>query len=1437
MPKLASFLHSSLSHSAPAPHATPPASPSHSSGAASDAAPAAELPTTAAPLSGRATAKRKKSSNPFKRLAHAMGARPFTVGQKVMGLGYTKGTELGTTDGLPAPAKPPNETVDSLIGEANALTRRLKKILDTSLEEMPDINQRPQRSLAMKVVTAAIPCFKPENLGQVIAQDPAYSGAGGKGGPAPGAASPADTRDLRKAATDDIGTLTEAVRTAQATLERAHGGEDEIVQQEELAQAQAGYERAVGDLREALMMGTLVGANDNALATEVLSQRMDYVKGQIEQMTDRLDESGLDIKQRKLLLDQKHDGLREGVQLARLNLQNASLTLQEMGTALLALQAEQLAATGAHMRREFHDLRLGMAADAGAPAPQTEIVMDGMEDAGEVEEDPAALAARRARIDEKLTYFSTCLSELKQDVAQCEEALARDSAALADFLPDYTREMTLLTGQNAGVEAARGELLAAGRPLTAKADQWETRAAETRELDSAHHEQVLQALVAAPPGFSAEQLASPGGQALQACLRQLAEELPANDPQAERELPRVATLEIVSRAFAGVAHGDAQAAADLLREVMSHGTEDWLPMPDSPVLPDARPSDLNHSAPSAAMRELFHRMAEVPRGLEVLNQVSLRDERKPMGRAQSEALQAYWMADKAQAKEDSPEVRAWLESAKQVAQHEVRNRKKEPPVFDTATLPLAQLIAFRAVSKGILSNAADSEFGDINRKLLKLNGQWVEQAGDKRHKLLQGLPRKADPSKGKTPFHPHAIKMATNSMEAQGMSTLKSKASDSVAEIADALMARVAGGCMSKRPHHANDPASLAFDETVKVLCEYIREHGGGEALQANWQTGLKPTGFQDAKRLYQAKLEKKDLQQILKEASLRLDLPADGGKFPDPFFHDLLHEKQLSALDALRRVAEYIDLTLAPWEKEAQDLGQLRQDVKLDTIDAKIKQAEQGQFHSREDVIQFFEPMLEDLKLRQQVTMTAGGEKGIGIPLLPWTPVKPLLASLNMNIYSKKDEATFQVKSPTFGVEFMIGETTTHAHDIKATVGLGVKKAKVNVTAPAVAVKAEKASSEADLLVVRILRTKDDNGVREEQKARDDGLALLDTMLRWDADDKHPVAGEKFNSPIEAILALHPDVLLGRASKSGTSTGVTVDVSVAARIELDKKKKYTLGVAANTNIKAEKATEVMNERSGFAHQVVHDRSDQRKQRWGAGAGVSGAATLYKKLVKPSPATHDAEGKETTGHKNDKYGTWRASGSANVLDLTRELASNLEKNGATRFGMGDRTGGSVDRSYGTAKDLLAEIEANREDFFIRFLDTIPLAPGAEKDTPENRALAKSSLDQFISDLKVADKNPALQFNVKYEMQPRMSGWVDALNALETIARQNDDEQGVQDVREARSDLMSYRSTWAFKNCAVRNKGKETNGTGLDFIARWQSKQTVETSSAFTAYPA
>ncbi|CDG82320.1 hypothetical protein GJA_1682 [Janthinobacterium agaricidamnosum NBRC 102515 = DSM 9628] len=1381
----------------------------------------------AAPLSGRLEGQADKDRS---KVGRVLGKRQFALSSRAVGLGRVRIAELPHKTGLPARI----DDRQTLHASARALAQRVERIMDTTLEELPEINARPGRSALVEKLSGYWPAsmFIPKKVSELLAEDVVVTNYSLKKvtqkivfkkkiilnkqktvfkqeiDKAAGAV-PRDTRPQRRDFLDQIAAgmaqLTQVEREYIAARDAvsSQGETPSSVSVDKLNDAQLRLQEAVDTLHASVTLTTMLGSHDNALATDLLRRKTDFVKVQVEICQEKLRKTGLDLDQQRGLLNQQRDGLQQAVALADLAVADAERGQFTMETLLIWMQ-EQL-------------------------------VLDQAPQPADARHDQER-ASRIAETGQQIAQLQPVISAARQQLAACERERSQAQEALDQFAPVYTEQMTQLYAQRRKVVGEQEQLSKSAAALPARAEAWQQRAGDTYALQHEQHQQAIDALVRTAPGFAPQKLlASADAHAqLQTALRQVAEALPEDDVQAERSLPRMAVVEIISRSVASAAGGDAQRGADLLRELLSRPSEQWLVPPPKEGVPA-----LVHAPPSDDLRTLFRNMASVPRGIELLDQVAAGKTGTTMNRPQLEALHLYWIADQAQARESSDDVKAWLESAKSVACHAVRNSDKDAPLFDIEALPLEQKIAFRAVGKGLLSNAPGSDFDRINQTLLKFGGEWVDLPKDERGKLMRQLPRSPlNPASTRTtPFAPKVLRLGIKQLEAQGMPSVKSDADKKISELTRKLTGILQQAPLSKgRPATAGD---AEFEVMAKVVCDYMLGQHAGQEDSAELATPRLKTDFHKSKRLYKTRLGPLDVEQIRRESAARLRHLRDPGQpqadgqrklikpnpaaqpLPAPF--DQLFGKE-GALpgEVVRTLVGHLDSHLSAAQKTQLGWDDLQLAAQLDKMDHAVAAAGRKRFNSKAEIHDFYAPMLEQLRLRNQLTMTSGGEVGVGIPMLPWAPVAPLIANVNMTLFSKKQEAAFALKSPTYGVEFIMSDIVTKGADIKGTVGFGLDLGFYKLTLPAFSLKGEANNTHTDYAVLRGLRGKDKSGVREEQAARDDSLALLDTLINWDADGKHPEPGQVFQGPLEAILALHPAVEVGWGSKDGRNRQVTADLAAAIRVPLGIDR-LSAGVGLNINAKADGSTERTVEHSSFAHRELHDQFDQRRQRMAAGVVLGGSGTSYKQAL-----THDDGGLD---------GSIRIPAPFSLADLSRELAYNLERNGVTTFSIGDKAGASADRVYGRAETLLAEIEANMEEFYLRFLEALPVEPGAVRDTPENRALAESTLRQFMADLKTAASRPNLQFNLKYELQPRMSGWVDGLRAMEAIAAHNGDLDAVQEYRQAAIQLMQFRSSWAFKNCAIRSKGKAGDDRGWDFLVRLMSRSSAESSVALNAYPA
>lgn len=1420
------------------------------------------------------------------------GGRPTTIGIHVTGLGTTRAQEApGRFEAAPEEAVIRDEPHSEPLEEAAALAGRLRRAPD-ALTTLAGIGKRPQRSLGMRALIAVVPggrrLFTPKSAHELmtgkrngdVSADPKQVGA-----MLDDVMAGFDVSLTRHAtAVDEVARKTALLADAQQRLAEAASGSDApppaalqqavAVAKRELATAKGELKGAMQGLRDDVAAYQSLDLGVQVLASDLLARKATAVGEQVNFLAGTPQEDG---SFKGGAVDDDAQALPEI--LANLGQQrdrvDRELTL--MANARKAVQKCETELAGAREAVRTHELHT--LADLADPAHVP---------------DPDAMAATRGRLNAAVNDAERRLARLNRAI----EDLGGDENSLTfarDYLDDEIQRMQgfqRTTGARFGEVAA--DLREAGKGVGATRQeidtQLEANLTRINALSAAH----TRAVAASAPGFPIEHLETHGA-ALIDKLGKMAgsKRLAEDDLKAERALPRATALEIISRglAVATAGHDDPAerlaAAGRLADELTSGSLLERMPQPagrDGEAAP----------APSCSedMTRLLQTMAAVPRGLDALNALAGSDvdedgKTTQLERGQLEAMQAYWQAHRAQQAETDPAVQAWLGDAMEVAKFDVRNTKDAPRFTLAGTPPaegvediaargvtLKQQATYRAVRNGFLSNASGSDYDLCNRNLLNLTDTITAQK-PRRPVLMRWLPRSINPAKDASPLAPRALYFAQKQMEAQGMDTRKTRLDSELGATFETLgdaarthleqLGQPAEGGRERPSSTAERRLSAAIVAVAGFVTDVPRKPGRSirfpvSPRSLNMRSPLAPKRFDQSKRLYDAGFNRKDLARLRAQIT---ELAPDGAM--PPALEAALGARRVSlvavmkalntdlegasdemktalgpALDAFRRdvvgspptaeTAEAAEADPAADAADAADANPAADAARpVRPIEERIADAKSLKIETADDIERFFRPMLETARLRDQVTLTSGGTVGVGIPILaPVTPTFPL--SAQVHLISRRKDAFLQLKNPTFAAEIVTGSIVSTQHDARVSVGYRVPVGAGGLTASG-NVKLDSSKSTTISTSLRTLRGKDEKGNRKMQQAIDDNLEVLDILLRWRDKTDSDGTNHAFTDPLQAMFALSPSTIVASAERNGRSMQSTFEARAALRGR-DPTHHFSAGASVTPlSMRAAKSSERAIERTGYAHQTVDDRNETAFQRGGVAARLGFTATPYKHSLVSThtdPETGQSYG-ETTGRA-------RFNLTSNLLELSRELFSNLEKNGATRFPIGDTIGGSVDRVYGTPKDLLAEIEENREDWLIRCLDVLPRAKGADTDTTERMSQATKLLDRFTDDLRKADANPAFQFNIKYEMQPRMSGMVDGLRGIETLAGMQGELQTVDRTRTAADALLRHRASWAPKNMTVRGRGKTSQETGIDFFLRWQKSSSAETSRVALAFP-
>jgi hypothetical protein len=1361
------------------------------------------LSTLLQPLKARRDESRTKAAPQ----SASTGGRPTTTGFHIVGIGKSRSTDQpgrfdAGTDDSPIRETPYSAPLD----QGAALAQHLEAA-PHALGELPASNQRPQRSLGMSALLklpGASRVFKPSTPHELIGQSSAY-----RMDPRAKLAARSDVEVNPQATAKLLEDLTQRLRDSESRCADALREPDHDAPSDA---SSAARREAIQQVREDL---ALLDPSFHVMALDMLERKIvgrktDVVHDQVEQL-------------KKAVPDDERELTHVIEQLTR---QNA--TLAEEYLPLSSLQ------------KKVRDLERAIRVQTEAPAMHRAAAANtnrNRPDVGELEVQLSAARQQLAMLEPEARANRDVRNYLHTEI----DRMSQFKLASHTRFGEVTQNLDIAGKQ---VEATKTDNAAA---LTTK-----------QELANALSDVQTRAVASAAPGFELAALAR-GGAPLIGTLRQMAATLPEDDVDAERALPRAAAMDMISRALALTVGPDNVEAADrLAQELISRPLNHWVPLP-ADANAEAHAEAAPYHAPSEQMQRLMSMMAAVPRGLDALDAVagstpSSDSNATHLQPEQRNALQAYLQADQARQLETDSSVKHWLGEAMDVAAHAVRNTK-ETVLFETDGIAPKKRAAYRAVCNGFLSNAPGSDYGRCNQQLLDLTGALDAHKPQQRGPM-RWLPHVVKPAQTASPFAPQALRYAQKQMEAQGMGTRKTQAEADLKAIFDDLESKArsyleqlpapAPGGRDRRP---TDDAERRFAAAVAALGEYVttEPRKPGRSLRfpvsprsLNYRSPLAPRTFAQTRRLYDAHLGAKEVEQIRERFGRLLSAttvdergaPASGEAPRLPAaLETLFAQRRASMVEVLCALRKAMDDAPRVIQTE---LGSTL--ANAEDIEQRIDKARSLDLKSADDIDAFFRPMLETARLRDQVTWTNGVERGGGLQT-PVSPLFPLAGKLD--IASKHTGSFVQFTNPTFSSQFIVGNTEGWRHGGRVSAGYRISFGPATFNAAGVA-GAAFSREQRHYTVLRILRKKNPDGSRDVTTAIDSIIDTLKIAFRWqatpDADGADGVDGDdnanaRFDGPLEAIFALSPDIIVASGQKSSNTTQAQMEARTALRLRTPGHHFSVGATVIPLAVRAAKTSEQGIERTGFAHQQVEDRNQQTQQRVGVSARAGFNAKPYKHTL-VAASTDRATGQ----HTERDTGIARVNLAVNLLEYSRELFSNLEKNGATNFTIGDAIGASADRVYGSPKDLLAEIEANHADWLMRCLDVLPRAKGAPTDTPERFAHAQQLLDRFTADLRSVGANPSFQFTIKYEMQPRMSGMIDGLRGIEALAAQQGDSVAHARARSAMNDILSYRVSWAPKNMTMRSKGKLSQETGIDFFVRWLKSASAETSRATTAFP-
>ncbi len=1360
-------------------------------------------------------------------LAHALHRQSYTVQGLIPGTEYTREAPWRSAPTpLPAAEAPPP---DPLVGQGQALARKLRELQARTLGTPPTMADRPGLSRHFARLARLLPLLRPKPMHRLTPT------AAGPGRPRGAAAPQASTGLVARRLHARLDTLEADRAAAEQALHAAARQRDALRASQpdgpEAAQAQATWEAAhrtlqarTAQLHTALTVNESMDLSACVRADMVAAASLDFARSEAERFrrgaqtlhTGALAEVQALAGQARELVDkaarlappppvppQAADGSSATAQSAALAVRTRQSLDRQIQVARgegraeavidgLEQQRQQALAHEAFWQRELqaeHDQQpetwTRQAARALDSAMQAHVAVE--QALQQAQDDQARIQARLRALpaapepaagpeaamadlerlqglhapDEERQTLQAALQDATAQAGVWQQRLAGSRQAVQDLHDDFDRLARRAGEARLGLDAAVQALDTAD----AVQDEIAPRAAQARrahQASSAAATQVedrqIQALAAHPPGFAPEAAAELGR-----ALQQAADRLP-QDP-AKDALPRLAVLQIATAALRDVTGGDPARAAALLQALATRPTlaaSGWA----------AAAGDSTADPARADLVALFRLMSQAPRGTEVLALLGA-NQGAVLPPAHLLALRTFWRADAGQAGASEAD-QAWLEGAKRAARAALR------PGGSEAVSELDRA-AFNAVRNGMCSREPGSRYAVLNQRLEEAMAAWPER----------GIAGSAgvNPQAGSTPFNRSTLAFGQHMAEAFGLKTPRALADDTVRRAADQL-AKAATALAA---------APLAAAPSV--------QQATAAALLAHVQDLLSDDTVHPSDRA----LGRQDLTAVRRRLEQQLGVKSRHGLLQRMHLSPRSATAVTQSLQALApagrtvpQVLEQVARALAPPGRPMPDaLAEV-----LQTLQGVPAQAPQtGALSSRQDLLDRLEPVLDNLRHGQRLTLRHGGETGLGLPRVPYLPPLPITATATAQ-YRDRKEVQFEMFMSAISLQLSVGSTATRGGSGGVEAGPRIKKGPFRVWGTA---GLSGSRTRADIEAVN-LRLQLKRG--EEAKSREAAKEMLREMVNWQPDSRSAQRPDL----LSALLARHDNLSVQDVAQFSMVTS-GLEFKLQGNATVGAKATGSVGPQAGLALTAERLTEKRNDLGGY-YRVVDSHASMATQKLKASGGLVQRPNL--------PGEHALHG--------GAHGSFATPTVPLPVTVTRTMWQQSERMHVYPRIVDGKFDADHDRVYTSATAALAELSEHRDAWIARALEVMPYVPGALKDTV-GRELAERQIDQLMVDIRHLHKTSKFAtYTLTYSIRPQAQAQVDVAHAMQFFAERRGDAEELARQAALRDQVMNQPASWRPLHYIVKEKGQESLSLGLNFVVRDQYVFTAEAHGVPNRFP-
>ena len=887
-------------------------------------------------------------------------------------------------------------------------------------------------------------------------------------------------------------------------------------------------------------------------------------------------------------------------------------------------------------------------------------------------------------------------------------------------------------------------------------------------------------------------------------------------------MSRSSMVEATSRMLAHVTGGDAARGADALRALMGAPTLSWMSTVGSEGAAQAE----------ADVQALFRQMSGVHRGTEVL-MLAARDQATIAEvTPQSLDVRAFWRADLAQRQESSEPVRAWLEGAKSAAMASAESGMD-------AVISQRDLAALRAVRMGFVSNASDSHYGRVNKRLTKMVTQWIDRAqapeagfasrvqqmlglgGAPAPDVERGVTRQRqeldapslNPLGKKTPLRAGVLERLDTVGASVGVRTPSVQAREHLGAAAD-LLEQAGGQLIDQAIARRQAPAPEAA--IGLALGAFVKAHPGLSPTHT-------PTGA--------------EMASIRALAQARMGEAPHGAPLHMPPAEPLL-AMATRAASALQDIAARSPQPAARDEAQTTSLATGASE-RLSTALQLLSPATDGRQRFVDDLC----AKLDGWDLRTRLRASDGGVVGAGLlsNMSISTPAAghPLITPVASA--QVKREAFIDIFHPMQGLQITAGSIRQAGGELGLSAGPTFKLAEdVLGLRLSGGLKGGYNSTQVDGAIMRI---------RREPGRLPEMIEHLKNVVRdlaqWDTlrDER----GQPFDDAVAALLARNGKLIISDMTQDTSSSVLELSASAGLSVGDPRpgRRNATFGPNASVQLSTERQQQLYADHSGNVR-VLNEQVSIAHHKFRATASLTanvGDPNNYPRPPHPAhsapapastPASTPAPAPSPSAAPPESTGITGVKGPM-LLSGTREFGQSYEKVSVTVLDFAGTIDADHDRFYNSPQPLMAEVELNREQWIQRYLETLSGWTEEQKQT-QGRDLAHRDLDRFLEQAQALQTSNFAHYNIHDTMMPQASGHFETLYMLKDVASVTGNDAMAQSVKADRDQLLNEPSTWRRSTMNLFERGRSSAIDGINVVIKAGRTQGADAQLQIAEYP-